>query len=241
MAETTLQEQAAIVTGASQGIGRAVAAELAAMGAGVILAARNQARLAELATSLTARGGRVKAVVTDVRTQAGVEAMVRACVSAYGRVDILVNNAGVGRFGVPLHETLPEVWAATMETNVRSVYYALRAAAPVMIQQRRGHIINVASLAAHNPLPGGAVYAASKAALHHLSISAAEELRGYGIRVSLICPGSVDTELSPDLVANKDRAKMMRPEDLAHVVAMLVTQGPQSFVSEVQMRPTQKP
>jgi 3-oxoacyl-[acyl-carrier protein] reductase len=77
--------------------------------------------------------------------------------------------------------------------------------------------------------------------LHQLSVSTAEELRAYGIRVSLVCPGSVDTDLSPDLVGKKDRGKMMRPEDVAHVVAMLVTQQSNSFVSEVQMRPTLKP
>lgn len=229
-----------MITGASQGIGRAVALRLAAMGAAVVAAARSPARLAELVGEITAAGGRARACPTDVRSQKGIEAML-AMGLEWGRLDILVNNAGIGQFGVPLHETTPEVWAATMETNLRAVYFALRAAAPHFIEHRRGHIINIASLAAHNPLSGGAAYAASKAALHQLSVCAAEELRGYGIRVSLVCPGSVDTDLSPDLVGKKDRSKMLRPEDVAHVVAMLVTQDPQSFVSEVQMRPTQKP
>ncbi len=211
------------------------------MGATVVLAARNSTRLAEAVAALAAQGYSGRAVLTDVRSEAAVGALIRSTLDAFGRVDILVNNAGIGQFNAPLHETPPAVWAATMETNVRSAYFAIRAVAPHMIQHRRGHIINIASLAAHNPVHNGAVYAASKAALHQLSVSVAEELRGHGIRVSLVCPGSVDTDLSPDLVGKKDRGKMMRAEDVAHVVAMLVTQGAQSFVSEVQMRPTQKP
>jgi NAD(P)-dependent dehydrogenase (short-subunit alcohol dehydrogenase family) len=240
MADSPLQGQVAVVTGASQGIGRAVAVRLAAMGAAVVAASRSSTRLAELVGEITAAGGRARACPTDVRSQSAIDAMVNQALE-WGRLDILVNNAGMGQFGQPLHEMPPEAWTATMETNLRSVYYALRSAVPHFIRQRRGHIINISSLVAHNPLPGGAAYAASKAALHQLSVSVAEELRAYGIRVSLVCPGSVDTDLSPDLVGKKDRSKMMRPEDVAHVVAMLVTQQDNSFVSEVQMRPTLKP
>jgi len=241
MAELPLSEQVAVITGASQGIGRAVGEELSRMGARVMLAARNVSRLAEVAAGLKRAGGVAEFCATDLRSQQQVTALIETTLRRFERVDILVNNAGIGHFGTPLHLTPPEVWDATWETNLRGIYFALRAVVPTMIERRGGHIINIASLAAHNPLPGAAIYAASKAALHQLSVSVAEELRGYGIRVSLVCPGSVDTDLSPELVGNKDRGKMLRPEDVAHVVAMLVTQGPRSFVSEVQMRPTQKP
>lgn len=241
MAELPLSEQVAVITGASQGIGRAIGEELSRMGARVMLAARNVSRLAEVAASLKQAGGVAEFCATDLRSQQQVTALIETTLRRFERVDILVNNAGIGHFGTPLHLTPPEVWDATWETNLRGIYFALRAVVPTMIERRGGHIINVASLAAHNPLPGAAIYAASKAALHQLSVSVAEELRGYGIRVSLVCPGSVDTDLSPELVGNKDRGKMLRPEDVAHVVAMLVTQGPRSFVSEVQMRPTHKP
>ncbi|MGH9472582.1 MAG: SDR family oxidoreductase [Terriglobales bacterium] len=241
MPEYPLKEQAAVVTGASQGVGRAVAWRLAQLGANVLCAARSLPRLQELTAEIQRAGGVARACRCDVRSEAEVQAMAQAALSAWGRIDILVNNAGVGQFGTPLYEATPEIWAATMETNLRSVYYALRAVAPGMIQRRSGHIINIASLAAHNPLPGGAAYAASKAAMHALSVSAAEELRGHGVRVSLICPGSIDTDLSTELVGNKDRGKMLRPEDVAHTVEMLVTQAGNSFVSEIQMRPTRKP
>lgn len=109
----------------------------------------------------------------------------------------------------------------------------------MMIHAKAGHIINISSLAGKNALPKGAAYAASKWGLNGLSYSIAEELRSYNIRVSVVCPGSVDTELGPH--TGKDPNKMLRPEDVGHVVEMLVTQKPQSFVSEVLLRPTQKP
>ena len=126
-----------------------------------------------------------------------------------------------------------------MNTNLRGVFYTIRAFAPMMIEKKSGDIINISSIASKNPLPNGAVYAASKWGLNGLSYSVAEELRSYNIRVSVVCPGSVDTDLSPH--AGKSKEKMLKPDDVAHVVAMLVTQAPQSFASEVVLRPTQKP
>lgn len=239
MAETPLKEQVAIVTGASHGIGEAIARTLADLGAEVVLAARNRERMEELARNWSARQAKVRVHPVDLRQPAAVEELIHATVRATGRLDILVNNAGIGSFGQPLHEMPPAVWDAIMETNLRAVYLAVRAAAPYMIQRQTGHIINISSLAAHNPVPNGAAYAASKWALNGLTYSIAEELRGYGIRASVVCPGSVDTDLVPDRV--KDRRKMLQAQDVAHVVAMLVTQAPQSFASEVLIRPTMKP
>lgn len=109
----------------------------------------------------------------------------------------------------------------------------------MMIRANAGHIVNISSLAGKNALPNGAAYAASKWGLNGLSYSVAEELRTHNIRVSVVCPGSVDTELGPH--TGKDPGKMLKPDDVAHIVEMLVTQAPQSFVSEVLLRPTQKP
>jgi 3-oxoacyl-[acyl-carrier protein] reductase len=108
-----------------------------------------------------------------------------------------------------------------------------------MIRSLGGHIINISSLSGKNALPNGAAYAASKWGLNGLSYSVAEELRGHNIRVSVICPGSTNSEFSPH--AGKDPTKMLQPEDVAHAVEMLATQSPQSFVSEILLRPTQKP
>jgi len=126
-----------------------------------------------------------------------------------------------------------------MHTNLRGVFYCIRAFAPMMIEAHSGHIINISSIASKNALPNGAVYAASKWGLNGLSYSVAEELRNHNIRVAVICPGSTVSELSPHL--GKDPAKMLKPYDIAHAVEMLVTQKPESFISELILRPTQKP
>src|SRR5262249_54835916 len=139
-----------------------------------------------------------------------------------GRVDVLVNNAGVGSFGSPLHTMDPTKWDTIFNTNLRGVFYMLRAFVPLMISGGGGHIVNISSLAGKNALPNGAAYAASKWGLNGLAYSVAEELRSHNIRVEVVCPGSVDTELSPH--AGKDTSRMLAPEDVAHVVAMPVAQ-----------------
>ena len=234
-----LNKQVAVVTGAGHGIGAAIARKLAALGAVVILCGRKREPLESTAAEIGEAGGRAEVLPCDVTDLSSVEAAAQHIDKTHGRADILVNNAGIGGFGGPLREMLPESWDAVLNTNLRGVYYCIRSFAPMMVRAKNGHIINISSLAGKNPLPNGAAYAASKWGLNGLSYSVAEELRGHNIRVSVVCPGSVDTELSPH--AGKDSKKMLRPEDVAHVVAMLVTQAPQSFVSEILLRPTMKP
>lgn len=150
-----------------------------------------------------------------------------------------MNNAGIGGLGGPLHQLATADWEKILNTNLRGVYYTIRSFVPLMIRGKGGHIINISSLAGKNPLPNGAAYAASKWGLNGLSYSVAEELRAHDIRVSVVCPGSVNTEFSPHV--GKDASKMLQPADVAHAVGMLVTQAPQSFVSEILLRPTTKP
>jgi len=235
----SLAGQVAVITGAGRGIGAAIAAKLAALGAMAVLCGRTRGPLESTAAAISKAGGQAKILPFDVTDLRSVEAAAAHVEQTLHRIDILVNNAGVGGFGGPLHQLAPESWDQVLNTNLRGVYYAIRAFAPMMIRTRSGHIINISSLAGKNALPNGAAYAASKWGLNGLSYSVAEELRTHNIRVSVVCPGSVDTELSPH--AGKDKAKMLQPADVAHVVAMLVTQAPQSFVSEVLLRPTQKP
>ncbi len=234
-----LSEQVAVVTGAGRGIGAAIASALSNLGATTVLCGRTRSALDSTAQAIEQAGGRAEVIPCDVTDLSSVEKAVRQIESTYGRVDILVNNAGIGGFGGRLHQLPPEEWDQILNTNLRGVYYTCRAFAPVMIRARSGHIINISSLAGKNPLPNGAAYAASKWGLNGLSYSLAEELRAHNIRVSVICPGSTNTDLSPH--EGKDPAKMLQPEDVAHVATMLVTQSPQSFVSEVSLRPTQKP
>ncbi len=234
-----LAGQVAIITGAGRGIGAAIARELADLGATAVVCGRNRSGLESMARSITQAGGKAEALVCDVTSFQSVEAAAKQVESSLGRADILVNNAGIGGFGGPLHQLSPEGWDQILNTNLRGVFYSIRAFAPFMIRARSGHIINISSLAGKNALPNGAAYAASKWGLNGLSYSLAEELRSHNIRVVVICPGSTNTDLSPH--AGKDPAKMLQPQDVAHAVAMLVTQSPQSFISEILIRPTQKP
>jgi 3-oxoacyl-[acyl-carrier protein] reductase len=236
---TPLSGQVAVVTGAGRGIGAAIARKLALLGATVVLCGRTLKLLEATAASISANGGQVQALACDVTDLGSVQALAAAVAQRFGRIDILVNNAGVGSFAAPLHEMTPEAWEKILNTNLRGVFYCVRSFVPMMIKAGTGHIVNISSLAGKNALPNGAAYAASKWGLNGLSYSIAEELREHGIRVSVVCPGSVDTELSPH--TGKDSNKMLKPDDVAHVVAMLVTQAPQSFASEVLLRPAQKP
>jgi 3-oxoacyl-[acyl-carrier protein] reductase len=234
-----LSEQVAIITGGSRGIGFGIAQKLASMGASVVITGRNREHLDQAIQRLESPI-RAEAAVCDVSKLADVDALAQRVRQTFGRVDILVNNAGIGGGGQPLHELPPEKWDAVINTNLRGPYYCIRAFAPMMIERRAGHIVNISSLAGKNPVPKAAVYSASKWGLNGLTYTAAEELRAHGIRVSVVCPGSVDTDFMHSF-PGRDTSKMLRPEDVAHVVAMLVTQAPNAFASEVLIRPTQKP
>ena len=234
-----LAGQVAVVTGAGRGIGAAIASRLAALGASAVLCGRTQSTLDATARSILDAGGKVEVIPCDVTVLHQLEYTAARVDTTYGRLDILVNNAGVARFTEPLHNLLPEDWDRILNTNLRGVYFTIRAFAPLMIRAYGGHIINISSLAGKNPLRDGAAYAASKWGLNGLTYSVAEELRGHNIRVSVVCPGSVETELGPH--TGKDPSKMLQPDDVAHAVAALVTQTPRSFISEILLRPTQKP
>lgn len=236
--EKTLAGQVALVTGASRGIGWAIAHRLGQLGARVSLCGRNANSLEATATRLRQEGIKALAVPADVTRRGQVVELVRRTNEALGEIDILVNNAGVGKFA-PLDQLTEDDWDRILDTNLKGVFLCTQAVAPQMIRRRHGQIINIASLAGKNAFAGGSVYCASKWGLLGLTRCLAEELRGYQIRVSAVCPGSVNTEFSPH--AGKDARKMLQPEDVAHAVEMILLQAPQSFLSEIELRPTEKP
>ncbi len=227
-----------MVTGAARGIGAAISHRLAAMGASLVLVARDEGKLNEVRSAIEAAGGRARVEALDLLNDAAVAGLGESLRNTHGRCDILVNNAGIGGRGGPLHEMEVEEFDRLMATNLRAPYLVIKALAPLMIKRGAGHIVNISSLAGHNPLPGGAAYSASKWGLNGLTYSVAEELRPHNIRVSVVAPGSVNTDFGSS--AGADGARRIQPDDVAHVVAMLVTQAPQSFVSEVLLRPTRK-
>jgi 3-oxoacyl-[acyl-carrier protein] reductase len=228
----------ALVTGASRGVGRAIALRLASLGAAVAICGRDAQALAASETELKKPGSPVYAQIADVSQSTDVTALVDKTQAVLGPISILVNNAGIGLFG-PAHEKTEADWDRVLNTNLKGVFLVSRAVAPAMIQRGAGDIINISSLAGRNAFAGGGIYCASKWGLQGLSACMAEDLRVHGIRVSVICPGSVATAFSTRGL--KDPAKVLSPEDVAHAVEMIVTQGPQSFLSEIHLRPVRKP
>jgi 3-oxoacyl-[acyl-carrier protein] reductase len=226
-----------LVTGGSRGIGRAIALRLAGLGSAVAICGRDLTALRKVEAELKKRAASVYSQPADVTRAGDVASLVKKTEAALGPISILVNNAGLGVFG-PVQEKSEEDWDRVLNTNLKSVFLVSRAVAPSMIRQGRGDIINISSLAGRNTFAGGGLYCASKWGVQGLSGCMAEDLREHGIRVSVICPGSVATEFSGR--GPKDLLKVLTPEDVAHAVAMVVTQGPQSFVSEVHLRPLRK-
>jgi 3-oxoacyl-[acyl-carrier protein] reductase len=228
----------ALVTGASRGIGRAIAHQLALLGASVSICGRDRTALEDSTRGLANLGVPVHSQIVDVTNSAAVSNLVAQTEAALGPITILVNNAGIGLFG-PAHEKTEDDWDRVLDTNLKSVFLVSRAVAPSMIRRGLGDIINISSLAGRNTFAGAGIYCASKWGVVGLSGCMAEDLREFGVRVSVICPGSVATEFSGR--GPKDASKVLTAEDVAHAVKAIVTQGPQSFLSEIHLRPRRKP
>jgi len=231
-----LQGQVAIVTGAGRGIGHAIARALAREGATVVLAARSRQQLATTAAAIRESGGSALAIPTDVTQDAAVEAMVEQAIAEQGRLDILVTAAGVASFG-PVSGTKPADWDGMLAVNLRAVMVTCRAVLPIMIRQRRGTIINVASVAAQRPIPGAAVYTATKAAVVGFSRVLAEELRGEKVRVGVLVPGAVDTPLWDAIPNSPDRGRMLRPEDVARAAVLMASMPEGAALEELTLLP----
>jgi 3-oxoacyl-[acyl-carrier protein] reductase len=227
----------ALITGGSRGIGLAIARRLGDLGARLALCSRSAEHLRAATKELAAHGLDSLPLVADVTRAMDVSVLVAQVGVQLGPVDILVNCAGVGVFG-PFHERSEAEWDTVLNTNLKSVFLVSSAVAPEMIQRRRGHIVNISSLAGKNAFPNGGLYCASKWGLMGLSNCMAEELRVHGIRVSAVSPGSVATDFSPH--SGRDVDRLLQPDDVAHAVGMIVTEGPRSFISEVLLRPVQR-
>jgi 3-oxoacyl-[acyl-carrier protein] reductase len=236
--KASLSGAVSLITGGSRGIGRSIAVRLADLGSSVAICGRDAKALQDVAAELQSRAPHVFHQVADVTRNSDITSLIEKTESALGPISILVNNAGIGIFG-PAHEKSEADWDRVLNTNLKSVFLVSKAVAPSMIRHGRGDIINISSLAGKNAFAGGGLYCASKWGLQGLTACMAEDLREHGIRVSAICPGSVATEFSGR--GPKDPTKVLSPDDVAHAVAMVVTQGPQSFLSEIHLRPVRKP
>src|SRR5688572_8277562 len=235
-----LTAKAAIVTGGSKGIGRAIAAALVQVGVDVCISARKRSEIDETVASLASlKQGRVTGIVGDVRDHSQVKAVFERTVSQFGGIDILVNNAGIGIFS-SVEEMSPEDFRAVLETNLFGVYYCCHEAIPLMKQRGGGYIINISSLAGTNAHPRMAAYNASKFGLNGFSEALMQEVRHDGIKVSYIMPGSVNTEFGDEL-AGEDKSWQLQPEDIARVVLDLLHHHERSLPSRVEIRPSKPP
>jgi len=232
MSGGALVGRTAVVTGASSGIGRAVAVALAGEGARLVLVARRADRLAALADELARGGTEALAVPLDVRDRAAVTAgLSAAALGTSADVDVLVNAAGLAAGRAPLHEGDPDDWDRMLDTNVRGVLSVTRTLLPGMIARGRGHVVNIGSVAGHDTYPDGAVYCATKAALDRITTAMRTELLGAGVRVSTVDPGLVETEFSVvRFHGDRDRADAvyagltpLSAEDVADAVRWTLT------------------
>jgi 3-oxoacyl-[acyl-carrier protein] reductase len=229
---------AALVTGATAGIGRATAFALGRAGYRVAACARTQAKLDALVRELAAEGIAAAGAAADVGVAAEVSGAVERLTSALGAIDVLVNNAGV-LIARPVEELSLEEWDLTMATNLRGLFLMTRAVLPGMRARGRGTIVNVASLAGRNGFAGGTAYTASKHGVLGFSRSLMLEVRKQGIRVVAVCPGSVATGMLQDQpMLKSDPARILRPEDVAETILHAIRLPDRAMVSELDIRPT---
>jgi 3-oxoacyl-[acyl-carrier protein] reductase len=217
----------AIVTGASRGIGRAVALKLAATHQ-VIAIARDQARLNQLADEIASTGGACRALAVDLTKPASIDKALEGL-----EADVVVNNAGVIT-KKPFMKFTPAEWHEMMDVNVNAIFHVTRNVLPGMIARGRGHIVNIASIAGRSAFPGGTGYVATKHAVLGLSESLMLEVREFGVKVSVVMPGSVATDMI--VGDNPDKSWMLRPEDVAKVVADILSMPSHALAYQVEVR-----
>ena len=230
-----LAGKVAIVTGASRGIGRAISIALAKEAATVVLAARSIRKLQETAEQVTHAGGKAEIVVTELTEEESIKNLVKVTGEKFSRLDILVNNAGVTH-SAKLEETATEDWERCIRINSRAPFILCREALPLLRKAETGYIVNIASVVGVKGHPLQSAYTASKHALRGMTISLAEELRGSNVRIHLLCPGGVDTELLQILRPDIKKDDLMQPDEIAELVLYLVTHKGNAVIDELHIR-----
>lgn len=230
-----LSGQVALVTGAGRGIGRAISLALGSAGAHVIVAARTRPEIEAVAQEIGQAGGTASAWPIDLSSEAEIAALFDRVREKFGRLEVLVNNAGIGLFG-PIVDFTADDLDRLYAINVRGTFLCCQQALKLMIPQNRGYIINIASVVGFKGYPNQAGYTASKHGVMGLTKSLAVEAQPHGIRVSVVSPGGVDTELigagRPDL----DRSVLLQPDDIAQVVMFLLSLSDRAAIDEIYIR-----
>lgn len=232
-----LQEKVAIITGASRGIGRAIAKELATYGANVVVNYASSSNAADsLVEEITAAGGQAIAIQADVSKIEQVEALFNTVIDKFKRIDILVNNAGITRDTLLLRMK-PEDWQAVIDLNLTGVFLCTRAASKVMLKQRSGRIINIASVAGQMGNPGQANYSAAKAGVIGFTKTVAKELAPRGITVNAVAPGFITTDMTSSLSNTEEILKFIplgrygKPEEIAGMVRFLAADPAAAYIT----------
>ncbi|PMB52964.1 beta-ketoacyl-ACP reductase [Fischerella thermalis CCMEE 5201] len=232
----TLQGKVAIITGASRGIGRAIARELAKFGASVVVNYASSSQAAdELVSEITQAGGSAIALAADVSKEEQVDALINAAIEKFNRVDILVNNAGITRDTLLLRMK-PEDWQAVIDLNLTGVFLCTRAASKIMLKQRSGRIINITSVAGLMGNPGQANYSAAKAGVIGFTKTVAKELASRGITVNAVAPGFIATDMTSNLDAEGilkyiPLGRYGQPEDIAGMVRFLAADPAAGYIT----------
>lgn len=231
-----LQDRVAIITGASRGIGRAIALELAAQGANVVVNYSSSGDAAQqVVAEITDAGGNAIALQADVSKLEQVDAVLSNTLEKFGRVDILVNNAGITRDTLLLRMK-PEDWQAVIDLNLTGVFLCTRAVSKVMLKQRSGRIINIASVAGQMGNPGQANYSAAKAGVIGFTKTVAKELASRGITVNAVAPGFIATDMTSDLKSDEiikyiPLGRYGQPEDVAGMVRFLAADSAAAYIT----------
>lgn len=234
-----LKSKSAFITGGSKGIGYAIAESLAKAGAKVYICGRGREDLDAAVQSLSAHG-EVAAKICDVRNEQEVQNALGSCARRFGGPDILINNAGIGYMSKTVEEMSSDEFRQTLETNLFGVFYTCHHAIPLMKERGGGYIINISSLAGQNPHPRMAAYNASKFGLNGFSEALMQEVRQDNIKVSYICPGSVNTFFGGD-EPSPEKAWQLQPQDIAEVVVDLLRFSDRALPSKVEIRPSKPP
>ncbi len=233
--EKRLTGKVAIVTGASRGIGRAISLALAREAATVVLAARAVDKLRETAEQVTAAGGKAQIIPTELTDEQSIKNLVKAASERFGRLDILINNAGITH-SAKLEETSTEDWDRCLRTNARAPFILCREALGLLRRSEAAYIINIASVVGVKAYPLQSAYTASKHALRGMTMALAEELRGSNVRVHLLCPGGVDTDLVKKVRPDIKKQDLMQPEEIAELVLYLITHKGNAVIDELHIR-----
>lgn len=234
-----LENKVCLVTGGTKGIGFAIAERFVEAGARVFICGRDKGDLKQALERLSQKG-EAAGEVCDVRSEEQVRMMLAECERVFGGLDILVNNAGIGYFGKTVEELSGEEFRQTIETNLYGVFYACHHAIPMLKSRGGGYIFNVSSLAGQNAHPRMAAYNASKFGLNGFSEALMQEVRHDKIKVSYICPGSVNTAFGGDM-PSEEKMWQLQPADIAQVVMDLLAMPERALPSKVELRPSRPP